>query len=328
MSGLGIDVGNDPDLMRRIGDTATEYKLGEHRTHHLGRKIGARLDIYERGAVVVLGGQQLRVVRNEIAKITQKVTRHTRNGVHTGTTHHYRVTDVRGEEVLLTEAICCPEQWGPQLVEAIASYQAGAAIDTLRAGQRLEFGPWWLSATQAGTDKHTFALTELRGFRVKGGQVTIEARDDIRITKSIDKFPNFLLFQYLLRKLLPNLPESAGKVFDRRLTVRGFNIAFAIIAVIAFVIACANSWPVDRSELCDKLSAVQKAGSELTSPVKDLRDAASNYRGDDQSGVRDDAKKLGAYTGSGFHWVKESQLDDATASIRAVCQAKSFQSGK
>ncbi|MGW4355123.1 DUF6585 family protein [Nocardia sp. NPDC004582] len=326
--GLGIDVGNDPELMRRIGDTAAEFQLGEHRKHHVGRKIGMRLDLYEHGAVVVLGGQQVRVVRNDTARVWQKVVRHTRNGVHTGTTHHYRVTDVRGEEMLLTEALCCPEEWGPQLVEQIASRQAAAAIDTLRTGGKLEFGPWWLTATQAGTEKKTFALQELRGFRVKAGQVIIEAGEDTRITKGIDSFPNFLLFQFLVKQLVPGLPESAGKVFGRRLAVRGWNYAFAVIAVIAFVISCVSSWPVGKTELCDKLSAVQKSGYELTHSVKDLRDAAGNFRGDDQSGVRADSKKLSAFTGSGFHWVKDEELDAATVSIRAVCHANSFKSGK
>ncbi|MGV9663649.1 DUF6585 family protein [Nocardia niigatensis] len=324
MAGLGVDVGSDPELMRKIGDTAVEFGLGEHRKYHLGRKIGMRLDLYEHGAVVVLAGQQVRVVRNDTARVWQKIVRHTRNGVHTGTTHHYRVTDVRGEEMLLTEALCCPEEWGPQLVEGIASRQAAVAIDTLRAGGKLEFGPWWLTATQAGTDQKTFALQELRGFRVKSGQVIIEAGEDTRITKSIDTFPNFLLFQFLLKQLVPGIPESAGKVFSRRLAVRGWNTAFAVIAVTAFVIACVSGWPVGKTELCGKLSDVQKAGTELTDPVKSLRDAADNYRGDQQDAVRADGHKLGAFTGSGFHWVKDTELDDATVAIRSVCQANSF----
>ncbi|MFF0637378.1 hypothetical protein ACFYTS_33330 [Nocardia sp. NPDC004151] len=65
-----------------------------------------------------------------------------------------------------------------------------------------------------------------------------------------------------------------------------------------------------------------------THSVKDLRDAARNFRGDDQSGVRADGKKLSGFTGSGFHWVKDEELDAATVSIRAVCQANSFKSGK
>ncbi|WP_440972338.1 hypothetical protein KP696_19740 [Nocardia seriolae] len=328
MAGLGVDVGNDPELMRKIGATAGEFALGEHRTYHLARKIGTRLDLYEHGAVVVLGGQQIRVVRNDSARVTQKIVRHTRNGVHTGTTHHYRVTDVRGEEMLLTEAVCCPEEWGPQLVEGIAARQAAGAIETLRAGGRLEFGPWWLTATQAGTVKKTFALQELRGFRVKSGQVIIEAGEDTRITHSIDKFPNFALFQFLLKQLVPGLPESAGKVFSRSLAVRGWNTAFAVVAVIAFVIAGVSSWPVGRTELCEKFSAVQKAGIEVTDPVKNLRDAARNYRGDQQSAVHADGDKLAKFTGSGFHWVKETELDDATPAIRGVCNANSFTSRK
>lgn len=325
MAGPAIDVGNDPDLMRRIGDTAAAHQLGVHRAHHVGRKTGARLDFYEHGAVIVQGCERIHVVRNESAKVSQKITRHTRNGVHTGTTHHYRVTDVQGTEVLLTEAICCPEQWGPELVEAVASRQAIAALETLSAGGRLEFGPWWLSATEAGTQSgKTFALRDLRGFRVKAGQVIIEAGEDTRITHGIDKFPNFLLFQFLLRKLVPDLPESAGKVFDRRLTVRAMNGLFAVLAVVGLVIACFTSWPVGKTELCDKLSALSNARSEITSEVKGLRDTAKNYRGTDQDGVRSDGDKLSKFTGSGFHYVKEEEMDDATASIRAVCQANSF----
>ncbi|MGW4246344.1 DUF6585 family protein [Nocardia sp. NPDC004722] len=321
MAGLGADVGNDPELMRRIGQAAGECELGAHRNYHLARKIGMRLDLYDNGAVVVLAGQQIRVVRNDIARVTQKIVRHSRNGTHTGTTHHYRVTDVLGAEMLLTEALCCPEEWGPALVEGIASRQAAGALETLRGGGRLEFGPWWLTATQAGTGKKTFALQQLRGFRVKAGQVIIEAGEDTRITNSVEKFPNFLLFQFLVHQLVPDLPESAGKVFSRRLAVRAWNTAFAAVAVIAFTIACVSSWPVDRTELCDKYSAVEKASVELTDPVKNLRDAAHNYRGDQQSAVRADGDKLGKFTGSGFHWVKPEELDDATLAIRDVCNA-------
>ncbi|MFF2552695.1 DUF6585 family protein [Nocardia sp. NPDC058058] len=320
----GAQVGNqDPELMRRIAQAADANRLGAHRKGYLALKGDARLDLYENGCTLLAGGE-VRVVLYSSTKVWQKVTRVHRNGVHTHTNHEYRLVDIRGAELKLTESLSNPDEWGPELVESVAVRQAQGALDAVRSGQRVEFGPWSLSAVELGTGKKVIALQDLRAFRVHQGQVVIEAGDDIRITQGIDAIPNFLVFRFLFKQLLPELPESAGKVFGRRLLVRGLNTFFAIVAVIAFGIACLTSWPVQKTELCGKLSTLQAARSELTDQLKDLRNASENYRGDNQDGVRADSKKLSKYTGSGYHWLKDSDLDDATVSIRAVCQASPF----
>ncbi|WP_067543814.1 DUF6585 family protein [Nocardia crassostreae] len=312
------------ELLRRIADTASANNLGAHRKGFLPVKGEGRLDLYESGATLVVSGQ-VRAVRYDSAQVWQQITRVQQNGVHTHTKHEYRITDVRGAELRLDESISGPDEWGPALVEAVAVRQAPVAVETLQAGQRVEFGPWWLSATQFGGGSKTFALTELRAFRVDQGQVYVEAGDSTRLVKGIGEIPNFLVFRFLLKQLLPELPESAGKTFDRRLTVRGLNRLFAVIAVVAFGIACVSAWPVGEDELCDKLSALRSASSEITDQLKDLKGAADDYRGADQEAIRADGDKLGELTdGSGWQWIKDSELNAATTSIRPLCRASEF----
>ncbi|MEV6771238.1 DUF6585 family protein [Nocardia sp. NPDC051030] len=327
MSGETTGVQGDRGLLGRIADTAAAQNLGAHRMAYPAVKGAGRLDLYENGFTAVLDGSTVRVGRYDSAQVSQNVVRVHRNGVHTHTTHEYRVTDVNGAELRLTEAIRGPEEWGPALVEAVAVRQAAGAVDAVRAGRRVEFGSWWLSAAELGTGRKVIALQQLRGFRVDQGTVTVEAGEDFRVTRRVGEIPNFLVFRYLLRQLRPDLPESAGKIFARRLTVRGFNRAVALAAVIAFGIACVSNWPVHKAELCGKLSDLQAAKSELTDQLKALRDAADNYRGEQQDAVRSDSDKLDKFTGSGRHWLKDSDLDGATPAIRTVCQANSFARG-
>ncbi|MCU1643458.1 MAG: hypothetical protein JWN03_3733 [Nocardia sp.] len=323
MSGGASGTNRDPERLRCIAEAAQVHGLGRHRKGYLAAKGDARLDLYENGCTVATG-REVRVARYDSTMVWQKIIRVHRNGVHTHTSHEYRIIDLGGAEVKMTEAITSPDEWGPQLVEAVAARQARGASDAVRAGRRVEFGPWWISACELGAGKKTLALQDLRAFRVQQGQAVIEAGEQTRLTQGIDEIPNFLVLRHLLRQARPDLPESAGKVFGRRRLVRHVNQAIAVVAVVAFGLACMVGWPVEKAELCGKLSRLQAARSELTGQLKDLRNAAENYRGADQDGVRADSDKLGKFTSSGYHWLKAQDLDRATTSIRAVCQANSF----
>ena len=196
------------------------------------------------------------------------------------------------------------------------------ATQALGAGLRIPFGDWWISAAAFGSDSKTIPLPDIRAFRVVEGVAFIEAGADIRVHKSVNVIPDFLVFQHLLGQLRPELPEHASKTFRRRLLVRNLNKAFAVAAVVSFVIACMVGWPVHKTELCEKLSTLQQA-DEITEPLKRLRIAAGDYRGDEQEGVRADASELEKWK-FGFHLLKPSDLDAATVSIRHVCQAPTF----
>ncbi|MET9488615.1 DUF6585 family protein [Nocardia sp. NPDC006630] len=323
MSGDASGANRDPERLRRIAETAQVHGLGRHRRGYPAAKGDARLDLYENGCTVIVG-RDVRVARYDSTEVRQKIVRMHRNGVHTHTSYEYRIIDTRGAELKVTEAITGPGEWGPQLVEAVAVRQAGGASDAVRAGHRVQFGPWWISAYEVGAGRKTLALQELRAFRVHQGQAVIEAGAQTRVTQGIDEIPNFPVFRHLLRQVRPDLPESAGRVFGRRRMVRQMNQLIAVAAVAAFGLACMVGWPVQQAELCGKLSRLQAARSELTGQLKDLRNAAANYRGADQDGVRADSDKLGKFTSSGFHWLKAQDLDGATTSIRTVCQANSF----
>lgn len=311
------------------GEADPAADLGAHRKEYLATKWQDRLDLYENGATVVYGDepQVVRVVLYASTQVWQKITQVQQSGGGVTTSHVYRLTDVHGFEVELTEAISHPEEWGPALVQGVASRQAPRALASLRKGKRVDFGEWWLSATEFGTVKKTVPLRDLHAFRVFQGSVTIEAGADIRITKGVDAIPNFLVFHYLLRKLRPELPEEASEAFGQRLMVRGLNKLFAAVAIVGFAIACLTSWPVDKTVLCEELSDLRSAKGDLNKHLKNLREAAEDYRGYLREGVRADSEKLERFdrSGTGFSFVSGSELDAVTVSIRRVCGSVSFQ---
>ncbi|WP_330299608.1 hypothetical protein [Streptomyces sp. NBC_00503] len=111
--------------------------------------------------------------------------------------------------------------------------------------------------------------------------------------------------------------DPRDTVRENRSTVR----FIFVLAVVLFVIAALVDWPTDRAEVCGKFSALSSASGSIEDEIKDLRDAAEDYRGTAQDAVRADADRIGddLLQGSGWKWLDRDDMDKATGSIRALC---------
>ncbi|MGX1810175.1 DUF6585 family protein [Nocardia sp. NPDC055321] len=326
------------DARGEVQGTAPEQDLGAHRTTYVARKLQDRLDLFEHGATYVNGAEPTvtRVVRYDSALLWQQITQvRDDRGPHTD--YRYLITDTEGFEIELTQAMPGVREWGPELARAIATHQAPGALESLRAGGRVEFGDWWMSSAEFGAGTKSFALQDVHAYRLVQGVVTVEAGASTRLNRHVHEIPNFLVFQYLLRELRPDLPESAGSAFNSVLSVRGMNKVFAAVAVAGFAFACLTSWPVDKSELCSRLASLQQAAGDLNDPLEKLSDAAGNFRGDRQHAIRVEGDKLSGLESTGSSkssglpsdgtdviYIETAELNKATVTIRRTCNADPF----
>ncbi|WP_067823745.1 DUF6585 family protein [Nocardia inohanensis] len=166
------------------------------------RYTGARLDLYERGLVMAYRGRE-HVARYDTVEVFQTITRHLRNGVHTHTTYHYRLTALDGTQVLLSEAFAGVDQWGPELQQAVTDAQLPVAAARVNAGERVDFGDLWITATEIGSRHKSAPWTRIESLSVRDGTVSIGVEGKwLNLTNTpVGSIPNYFVFYSLAEHL-------------------------------------------------------------------------------------------------------------------------------
>ncbi|MFC4908741.1 DUF6585 family protein [Actinomadura gamaensis] len=160
-----------------------------------GRNRDARLDLFERGLTTAFGGQ-FRAVRYDSTSVLQDIVRYTRYGQTTRITYAYTLTDVGGEQVTLRGGFANPEQWGPAIQQAVTDAQLPQAVARLQAGQRLEFGPLWLTPDEVGSGTKSVPWHQVDEVKVSNGLVSLRVTGKwlSLSTTSVSRIPNFFVF--------------------------------------------------------------------------------------------------------------------------------------
>ncbi|MFC5187179.1 DUF6585 family protein [Actinomadura harenae] len=170
-----------------------------------GRNEGARLDLFERGLTSAFGGG-VRAVRYDNTNVLQNIVRYTRYGQTTRITYAYTLTDTAGRQVTLSGGFAHPEQWGPAIQQAVTDAQLPMAVTRLRAGERLDFGPLWLTPTAVGSGTKSVSWTEVDDVKVNSGVVSLRVTGKwlSLSTTSVSRIPNFFVFLALADHLRTN----------------------------------------------------------------------------------------------------------------------------
>ncbi|MCP2340611.1 DUF6585 family protein [Actinomadura rupiterrae] len=160
-----------------------------------GRNDGARLDLFERGLTSAYRGQ-VRAVRYESTGVLQDIVRYTRYGQTTRITYRYTLTDTTGQQLTLSGGYANPEQWGPAIQQAVTDVHLPQAVARVRAGERVEFGPLWLTAAEVGSGSKSVAWNQVEEIKVSNGFVSLRVTGkwSSLSTTSVSRISNFFVF--------------------------------------------------------------------------------------------------------------------------------------
>ncbi|WP_436496075.1 DUF6585 family protein [Actinokineospora sp. HUAS TT18] len=175
------------------------------------RNQGMRLDLREHGLTVAQQGR-VHVIRYDRTTILQRTVRHT--GVAGYTTFEYTLTDLAGEKVVLrgrndgsgevaeVGRFSEPKKWGPAIQQAVTDAQLPAAISTLNAGQRVDFGGMWLTRDEVGSRKDSARWSQVEEVKVWDGLVRFKVAGQRRaVTAAVSAIPNYFIFITLAEHL-------------------------------------------------------------------------------------------------------------------------------
>ncbi|QIS08951.1 DUF6585 family protein [Nocardia arthritidis] len=156
-----------------------------------GRNRGSRLELYERGFVVVFGGR-VRTFRYGAATVREQAARRS-----------YVCSGDAGDPVILRRGFERQHVWGAEIRRGVARAQVPRALAALNAGQRLEFGEIWVTARDIGVGRDRAAWADVTEFTVRSAMLIVRVRDRERplIAEPVADVPNMCVLQLLSEHL-------------------------------------------------------------------------------------------------------------------------------
>ncbi|MCZ4606477.1 hypothetical protein O3S80_22520 [Streptomyces sp. Lzd4kr] len=156
-----------------------------------------RLDLYERGLTVAVDGR-IHVVRYDTT-----VVRRRRALSPQGLTRAHVLVDLDGERIVLR----CgdfgePEVWGPEIHRSVAGSQVPRALAALTRGERLDFGPVWLTRAELGSRGTTLRWAQVQRIEILKGSVAVRTAGRWQVWGSVTSgIPNLCVLRTLAEYL-------------------------------------------------------------------------------------------------------------------------------
>lgn len=187
-----------------LGSYCGTYREGQGWLGLVGaRNRGVRLDLYERGCVACCRGR-VRAVRFDTTTLRRRVEHGVKNPVAHQISYRYTIYDTEGVPVVLRHGIECPGEWTSAIERGIVDAQLPGAQAALAAGERLEFDPLWLSATEIGSGAESAPWARVSELAVVGGWLSVKVRGRAQPLESlpIGLVPNYVVFRALAERSL------------------------------------------------------------------------------------------------------------------------------
>ncbi|TXS40611.1 hypothetical protein EAO75_37385 [Streptomyces sp. uw30] len=159
--------------------------------------VGARLDLYEHGLTVTVDGR-IHVVRYDTT-----VVRRRRVLSPQGLTRAHVLVGVDGERIVLR----CgdfgdPQEWGPEIHRSVADAQVPRALVALTRGERLVFGPVWITRAELGSRGTTLRWAQVQRIEVLKGSVAVRTAGRWQVWGSVTSgIPNLCVLRALVQHL-------------------------------------------------------------------------------------------------------------------------------
>ncbi|WP_194836649.1 DUF6585 family protein [Nocardia sp. XZ_19_369] len=167
-----------------------------------GRNRHVRLDLYERGLVVTVGGAA-RCVRYDTTTLRRTIIEHADSPVPGQVSYAYTLVDTTGAPIVLRHGIAQPEQWGPEIDRAITAAQLPRACAVLAAGGCLDFEYFWMTEAEIGAGERSEPWSLVSGIDVRHGWVSVEVARGGKPLESlpVSLIPNFTVFRTLAERM-------------------------------------------------------------------------------------------------------------------------------
>ncbi|MFG3528910.1 DUF6585 family protein [Streptomyces sp. NPDC047917] len=139
------------------------------------RQAAKRLHLFENGLIVhPESGDGRVVIRWDSVRLYQNITRKIINGIPTTTEYVYSAVGPGRDHATITHFYEGPETWGPHMQQAVLRAQGPAALESVLAGETVNFGD--LSLSDAGLTARAKGLlpwSEVREIRVVAGRILV-----------------------------------------------------------------------------------------------------------------------------------------------------------
>ncbi|MEL5957261.1 DUF6585 family protein [Streptomyces sp. CLV115] len=139
------------------------------------RQAAKRLHLFENGLIVhPESGDGRVVVRWDSVRLYQDITRKIINGIPTTTEYVYSAVGPGRDHATITHFYEGPETWGPHMQQAVLRAQGPAALESVLAGETVNFGDLSLSGTGlTARAKGLLPWSEVREIRVAAGRILV-----------------------------------------------------------------------------------------------------------------------------------------------------------
>lgn len=155
-------------------------------------------------AVGYVKGDQVTAMRwSDVRDIYQGIYTYRVNFVPIINRHNYTLNGADGRKIQLTRSIYKIEEAGPMLHQAVAKQQMPKAIDILKSGGTVDFGPFALSNQGLTMKKKLIPWNEIKGVRVNNGSIMVDRSGKLTWSGiSASSIPNLYLFLTLVDRIV------------------------------------------------------------------------------------------------------------------------------
>ncbi|GHH24351.1 DUF6585 family protein [Streptomyces lanatus] len=162
-----------------------------------GSTAAARLDLYAHGLTVAVDGR-IHVVRYDTTVVRRRRQLSPRGIVRT-----HVLLDIDGERIVLRrDDFAEPEVWGPEIHLAVTDAQLPRALAALARGERLDFGPVWITGTEVGSRRTAVRWAQVQRIEVLKGSVAVRAAGRWQVWGSVmSGIPNLCVLLALAEHL-------------------------------------------------------------------------------------------------------------------------------
>ncbi|MBB4924225.1 DUF6585 family protein [Kitasatospora kifunensis] len=183
-------------------------RLSQAKSRKRGNE-GRELRIYERGvALLGTGGATVKAYRWDDMSVLQNITRHHRNGGYTHTTYAYTLSAPGVETTRVNGGVIGtfqdPDTWGPEIQQRVTAAQLPPALDAVRAGRTVEFGPFSVSAERLTAGGKSAAWSEIQEIKIERGYLSVKQQGRwLSLSfEAVSRIPNFFVFRTLADRLV------------------------------------------------------------------------------------------------------------------------------
>lgn len=162
-----------------------------------------RVLVFNDGVGVVQGNQATALRWGDVSEIYQDIYTYRVNFVPIINRHNYTLLGPGGSKLQLTRRIHKIEELGPLLHKGVTSAQLPRAVETLKSGGTLNFGPIAISNQGMAVGKKLTPWTEIKGVRVNNGAIMLDRAGKITWSGTqASRIPNLYLFLSVVDKIV------------------------------------------------------------------------------------------------------------------------------